>query len=97
MESFQKLNSFLKQQQRFKSDCASTLSGQSLSFSPEDMLDPWLPINRLIWMYRLIIGFDGRICQLVPYALHNLSMGIIFVCFYQGCGNSKIFYLSKDK
>ena len=33
------------QQQRFISVCASTQSDQSLSFPPEETLDPWLPIE----------------------------------------------------
>ena len=34
-------------QRRFKSVCASAQSDQSLSFTPEETLGPWLPIERL--------------------------------------------------
>ena len=34
-------------ERRFKSVCASSQSDQSLSFRPEETLDPWLHIERL--------------------------------------------------
>ena len=37
----------MRAQPRLKSVCASAQSDQSLNFPPEEMLDPWLPIERL--------------------------------------------------
>ena len=55
-------------QGRFKSVWTTTQSDQSLSFLPEEMLDPCLPIerplktsNQTLQMRRLIWVFDGRI------------------------------------
>ena len=64
---------------RFKSACASAQSDQSLSFSPEEKLDPWLPIERPIKtrMRRLSGFFDGRICQLIPFDGYRLIKTLI--------------------
>ena len=63
-------------QQRFKSVCASVQSDQSLSFIPEETLDPWVTIDcpsktqkQTVQMGRLIGVFDGCKCQLVPLAV----------------------------
>ena len=34
-------------QKRFKSICTFSQSDQSLSFPPEEILDPWLPIQKV--------------------------------------------------
>ena len=50
----------------------------SLSFPPEETLDPWLPIehssktDQTVGMSRLIQVFQGCTCQLVPFAGHRL-------------------------
>ena len=57
-------------QQRFKPACPSTKTDQSLSFPPEGMLDPWLPIEHpsdvqaslsLPWMHMPIGAFANYI------------------------------------
>ena len=57
----------------------STQSDKSLSFPPEETLDPGLPIERASktdqtgQMHRLILAFDVYTCQLVPLARHQLK------------------------
>ena len=60
-------------QQRLRSACASTQSGQCLSFPPEETLDPWLPIVR----GPLKIGQTAKMHMLIVFngcAIANLYL-----------------------
>ena len=68
-------------QGRFESVCAFAQSDLSLSFQPEETLDPWLPnwapikdSDKTAWKRRLIIVFVGGTCQLVPFARYWLVL-----------------------
>ena len=67
-------------QRRYKSVCASAQSDLSLNFLPEEMLDPWLPIegplktDQTVQMPRLIWVFDGHTYQLVPFCWTPLDI-----------------------
>ena len=60
-----------------------TQSDQSLSFPPEETLDPWLPIECPLKTRIRLCRFDGRTCQLVLLAGHRLNYDFITTSIYQ--------------
>ena len=52
------------EQRKFKSVCASTQfdNDKSLSFLPEETLDPWLPIERLLKTLIRLRGSESSMC-----------------------------------
>ena len=59
-------------QKRFKSICTFSQSDQSLSFPPEEILDPWLPIQKVDDRSACLDVQAGLRFQLVPFAVHFL-------------------------
>ena len=65
--------------------CVYAQSDQCLSFRPEETLDSCLPKEPILktdqtaQMHRLIWVFDGRTCQLIVFARHQLKCFV--VCF----------------